>query len=175
MSGNEMKLFNLEDLRATLIVRISSSANNSAVAHNKQYVQLSEIFYIFTTTMLKTSLGLFFLRILCKRWQTRLFHIVLTVSATCGLFYALTTIFSCGDPRKTADACLGSKKCLLSAFVLATGYIYGIINIIADWTFILIAISVLIGSDLDRRLKISVSIVMALGATGSLSSILRLV
>ena len=141
----------------------------------KQYVQLSEVFYILTTTTLKISLGLFFLRVLSKRWQTRLFHTIIAVSATYGLFYALSTIFSCGDPRKIADAFLGSKQCLPSAFVLATGYIYGIVNIIADWTFVLVPISVLIGSDLDRRSKISVSIVMALGATGSVSSILRMV
>jgi hypothetical protein len=141
----------------------------------KQYVQLSEVFYILTTTTLKISLGLFFLRILSKRWQTQLFHAILTVSATYGLFYALSTIFACGDPRRIADAYLGSKQCRPSGFVLATGYIYGVINIIADWTFVLIPISVLIGSDLDRRSKISVSIVMALGAVGSISSILRMV
>lgn len=39
----------------------------------------------------------------------------------------------------------------------------------------LIPISVLLDSDLDRRSKISVSMVMALGAVGSVSSILRMV
>jgi hypothetical protein len=104
-----------------------------------------------------------------------LFRMILIVSAIYGLFYAFTTIFSCGDPRKIADAFLGSKKCLPSTFILTTGYIYGILNVIADWTFVLIPISVLIESDLDRRSKISVSLVMALGAVGSVSSILRMV
>lgn len=58
---------------------------------------------------------------------------------------------------------------------MSAGYIYGIINVLADWTFVLIPISVLMDSDLDRRSKMSVGMVMALGAVGSVSSIMRLV
>lgn len=138
-------------------------------------VQLSEVFYILTTTLLKISLGLFFLRLLSKKWQMIVFHTILGVSATYGLFYALTTIFVCGDPTKIADSLAGSKKCLPTTFVLTTGYLYGCLNIIADWTFVLIPIVILIESDMDRRSKISVSVVMGLGAIGSVSSILRMV
>jgi hypothetical protein len=104
-----------------------------------------------------------------------LFHIILGVSAIYGLFYVLTAIFACGDPAKIADTLMGSKKCLPAAFILSTGYLYGAINVIADWTFVLIPITVLLDSELDRRSKISVSIVMALGAVGSVSSIMRMV
>ncbi|KAH7389802.1 hypothetical protein BKA66DRAFT_414475 [Pyrenochaeta sp. MPI-SDFR-AT-0127] len=156
--SRQRKLFTKDGIHVTLI-----------------YVQLSEIFYILTTTLLKVSLGLFFLRVLTKRWQTLIFHIILGVSATYGLFYVFVTIFQCGDPAKLADSLLGSPKCLPSAFLLTTGYLYGVINVIADWTFVLIPISFIIDSDLDRRAKISVSIVMGLGAIGSVSSILRMV
>ncbi|KAF1927218.1 uncharacterized protein M421DRAFT_65929 [Didymella exigua CBS 183.55] len=139
------------------------------------FVQLSEVFYILTTTLLKISLGLFFLRVLTKKWQKIIFHTILGISAVYGLFYSLTTIFICGDPAKLADNLAGSGKCLPAGFILATGYIYGVINIIADWTFVLIPIVILIDSDIDRRSKISVSIVMGLGAVGSVSSILRMV
>lgn len=138
-------------------------------------MQLSEVFYILTTTLLKISLGLFFLRVLTKPWQKVIFHTILGVSATYGLFYTFTTIFVCGDPAKLADSLVGSKKCLPAAFILTTGYLYGCINVIADWTFVLIPIAILIESDMDRRSKISVSIVMGLGAIGSVSSILRMV
>ncbi|KAF2828144.1 integral membrane protein [Ophiobolus disseminans] len=158
LRGGQAKLFNIDAIRVTLV-----------------YVQLSEVFYILTTTVFKISLGLFFLRVLTKRWQTYLFHTLLFVSATYGLFYTLTTIFTCGDPSKLANTLLDSKKCLPTAFILSTGYIYGTINVIADWTFVLIPICVLLESDLDKRSKISVSIVMALGAVGSVSSIMRMV
>jgi hypothetical protein len=143
----------------------------------EQLIQLSEVFYILTTTLLKVSLGLFFLRVLTKRWQKLIFHIILAISATYGLFYVFVSLFQCGNPTQLADSLLkpASPKCLPSAFLLTAGYLYGIINIVADWTFVLIPISVLIDSDLDRRSKISVSIVMALGAVGSVSSVLRMV
>lgn len=112
---------------------------------------------------------------LTKRWQQIIFHTLLGVSVTYGLFYTFTTIFVCGDPAKLADSFVGSKKCFPVGFILATGYLYGTINVIADWTFVLIPIVILVDSDIDRRSKISVSIVMGLGAIGSVSSILRMV
>jgi hypothetical protein len=44
-------------------------------SNTEQLIQLSEAFYILTTTLLKISLGLFFLRVLTKRWQTLIFHV----------------------------------------------------------------------------------------------------
>jgi hypothetical protein len=104
-------------------------------------------------------------------------QIILAISATYGLFYVFVTLFQCGNPTQLADSLLSpaSPHCLPSAFLLTTGYLYGVINILADWTFVLIPISVLVDSDLDRRSKISVSIVMGLGAVGSVSSVLRMV
>ncbi|PVH91831.1 hypothetical protein DM02DRAFT_702733 [Periconia macrospinosa] len=156
--GAEQRLFALNDIHVTLV-----------------YIQLSEVFYILTTTTLKISLGLSFLRVLTRRWQTMLIRILLVASTAYGLFYFLTAIFACGNPAKFTNTLLGSRRCLPRAFILSTGYLYGAVNIIADWTFVLIPICVLVDSNLDRRAKISVSIVMALGAVGSVSSIMRMV
>lgn len=156
--SQQRRLFSPESIHITLV-----------------YIQLSEVFYILCTTLLKVSLGLFFLRVLTAPWQTRIFHTLLAISTIYGLIYILITIFQCGNPSKLADSLLGSPKCLPGPFLLATGYLYGAINILADWTFVLIPISVLVSSDLDRKSKISVSIVMALGAVGSVSSIMRMV
>ena len=139
------------------------------------FIQLGEVFYILTTTFLKISLGLFFLRVLTKPWQRRLFFVILGISTVYGFYYFLETIFHCGNPANISDARLGSGHCAPKGLALASGYIYGVINILADWTFTLIPISILIDSDMDRRSKISVSIVMGFAAVGSISSILRMV
>jgi hypothetical protein len=152
------KLFDADDVRMTLV-----------------FVQLSEVFYILTTTFLKISLGLFFLRVLTKRWQKLIFHSILAVSAFYGLFYVFVVIFQCGDPARIAESFVDSPRCLPAGFRLSAGYIYGAINIIADWTFVLIPITVLLDSELDRKSKISVSLVMALGAVGSIASVMRMV
>jgi hypothetical protein len=142
-----------------------------------QFVQLSEVFYILTTTFLKISLGLFFLRVLTKKWQRLLFKVILTIGGVYGLFYLFIVLFQCGDPAHIADNVFaGSKnRCLPEMIRLTCGYIYGVINVLSDWTFVLIPITVLMDSDLDRRSKMSVSMVMALGALGSVSAIMRLV
>lgn len=104
------------------------------------------------------------MRVLTKRWQTNIFRTILAVSAVYGFFYVCIVAFQCGSPNKLALGLLGSKKCLPPKLLFSTGLLYGIINVIADWTFVLIPIWILIESDMDRQCKISVSMVMALGA-----------
>lgn len=142
-----------------------------------QYVQLSEIFYILTTTFLKISLGLFFLRLLTKPWQTRLFQVLLVVSAAYGIFYFFATCFVCGNPAKLGENLANNraKNCAPIWFVLSTGYIYGVVNVLSDWTFTFIPICVLLDSKMDRREKISVGLIMSFAAVGSISSIMRMV
>jgi hypothetical protein len=119
--------------------------------------------------MFKISLGLFFLRVLTKRWQRILFYVLMGVSTAYGFTYVLTIIFTCGDPAKIADTVFMPKDCLPAAVTLGTGYLYGALNVTADWIFVLVPITVLMDSSLDRRSKISVGIIMALGAVGSVS------
>ncbi|ORY13369.1 hypothetical protein BCR34DRAFT_267352 [Clohesyomyces aquaticus] len=140
------------------------------------YIQLGEVFYVLTTTSLKISLGLFFLRVLTKPWQKRIFQTLIWVSALYGIFYMFIAIFQCGLPGQVLSSILkGRLKCLPTKFLFATGYLYGIICVVADWTFVLIPIFILVESDMDRRSKISVSIIMVLGAVGSVSAIMRMV
>jgi hypothetical protein len=140
-----------------------------------QFIQLGEVFYILTTTFLKISLGLFFLRVLTKRWQHQTFYVILFISGLYGLTFLLITIFECGSPANLADRFIGSDKCAPAWFLLAAGYLYGIINVIADWSFTLIPIVLLMDSEMDLRSKISISIVMGFAAVGSIASILRMV
>ncbi|KAF1980290.1 hypothetical protein BU23DRAFT_625473 [Bimuria novae-zelandiae CBS 107.79] len=164
-----------------LVITRSSAAHNQFTSmealQSLVYVQLSEVFYVLTTTFLKISLGLFFLRILTKPWQMRLFEAILVISAAYGLFYFFATVFVCGDPTKLGANLLGNsaKHCAPTWFVLGTGYIYGIVNVLADWAFTLIPIIILIDSTMDRREKISVGIVIAFAAVGSIASIMRMV
>ena len=106
-----------------------------------------------------------------------LFHSILIISGVYGIFYFFATVFVCGNPATLAQHLLEdrAKHCSPAWFVLTTGYIYGIINVTADWIFTFIPIVILMDSTMDRRSKISVSIVMGFAAVGSISSILRMV
>jgi hypothetical protein len=104
------------------------------------------------------------MRVLIKRWQINLFRIIIAVSAVLGLFYVCIIIFACGSPDKLALRLTGSKECLLPKHILNAGLFYGVVNVLADWTFVLIPIWILVESDMDRQSKISVGLVMAFGA-----------
>jgi hypothetical protein len=99
----------------------------------------------------------------------------MVVSSVFGFFYVFVSIFQCGNPARFAGSVVGSQQCLPTAIGLGAGYAYGIVNVLADWTFVLIPIVVLLDSKMDRRSKISVSVVMGLGAIGSIASIFRMV
>jgi hypothetical protein len=72
--------------------------------------------------------------------------------------------FQCGPPSNLVDSVFEQVKCLPDWFLLASGYLYGIVNVLADWTFVLIPIVLLLETNMDRRSKISVCIIMGLGA-----------
>lgn len=125
---------------------------------------LSETFYILTTTCLKVALGLFFLRILDKSWQKYTFYVILSVSVVYGTCYTGLAIFQCGLPTDLLKHVISGRGCVPTAVSLASGYTYGALNVIADWTFVIIPIFMLAESSMDRRSKISVAIIMVFGA-----------
>jgi hypothetical protein len=124
---------------------------------------VAETLYILTTTSLKVALGLFFLRILTKEWQRKTFYIILGISSVYGCLYVFVAIFQCKNPKDLFIHVI-SETCLPDAFLLTCGYLYSSINTIADWTFVLIPIFMLHNANMDRRTKISVGVIMALGA-----------
>ena len=99
------------------------------------------------------------------------------VSAAYGIFYFFATCFVCGDPAKLGYNLLNNRKehCAPIWFVLSTGYIYGVVNVLSDWTFTLVPIFIMLDSNMDRREKLSVGLIMSFAAVGSISSIMRMV
>lgn len=73
-------------------------------------------------------------------------------------------LFQCGNPAKFKENLFVERQCLPTMFLFFSGYLYGGVNVLAEWTFVLIPISTLMESHVDRRTKLSVSIIMGLGA-----------
>jgi hypothetical protein len=134
-----------------------------ANANQNQFIMLSELTYILSTTFLKLAIGLFFMRILVKAWQTTTFKIFLVVSTIYGLFYSLLAIFQCKNPAHLFSNIL-AKKCISDSLLLGASYTYAVMNILTDFTFVIIPIFMLQDSTMDKRSKLSVATIMALGA-----------
>ncbi len=139
------------------------------------YLEVAQISYVLATAFLKISLGLFFLRVLIERWQTVLFRIVIVISAVCGFGMLCVHLFQCGNPTRLGLAPNMQEHCLSTTFLFTAQYTYGILNVLSDWFFVLIPITVIADSQMGPRTKTYVIIVMACGAIGSVSSIMRMV
>ncbi|OCL01555.1 hypothetical protein AOQ84DRAFT_401738 [Glonium stellatum] len=139
------------------------------------YVLLSEAFYVLTTTTLKISFGLFFLRVLMKPWQRATFYVILAICISYSTLYVFIAIFQCGLPTELLEYVVSGQGCLPTDVLLGFGYTYSAISIIADWVFVVIPIFMLAETSIDRRSKVSVGVIIALGAVGSISSVIRLV
>jgi len=99
-----------------------------------------------------------------KPWQRITFYVILAISIGYGAFFVFVAIFQCGPPTKLLEHVVSGHGCLSTNLLLASGYIYAVFNIAADWIFVFIPIFMLKETFMDRRSKISVGVIMALGA-----------
>lgn len=129
-----------------------------------KYIQLVEIFYILSAMSLRIALGLFFLRVLVRKWHRIALISILSLSTIASLFYALLAVFQCGPPNKTVENVLSGQGCISKQFNLTTGYVVGGISILADWSFVIVPLFMLRDAQLTFRSKVSVGIIMILGA-----------
>src|SRR6266498_2175048 len=120
-----------------------------------QYVLLAEAFYVLTTTVLKISLGLFFLRVTIGTWQRYTFYTLLSLSTIFGAFFFFVAIFQCGLPADFLENKTNHRICLDNRPFLAFGYTYATICFIADWTFVILPIFMLRGMKMNLHSKIS--------------------
>ncbi|KAL1305799.1 hypothetical protein AAFC00_003962 [Neodothiora populina] len=130
--------------------------------------------YIITTLFLKLTLCLFFLRVLHTRQQRTLIIITAAISVLISLVWFFIAIFQCGNPSLYLVHQL-EHKCLDFGTVLAPmNYIHGIANAISDWIFAIVPILVVLRTQMTPRARASVIAILALGAAGSICSVIRL-
>ncbi|KAI1337689.1 hypothetical protein F5Y15DRAFT_389960 [Xylariaceae sp. FL0016] len=135
--------------------------------------------YIVNAGLVKCIAGLLLLR-LCTghRWQRIAIRSILVVSVLFNTFYVFFAIFQCRPAEfywhrydSLSDI---TGKCNNKTFATIPNYLAFIISIISDWTLALIPISMVWNANLERRIKISVSCVLALGSIASLATIVRI-
>ncbi|KAF2498898.1 hypothetical protein BU16DRAFT_558936 [Lophium mytilinum] len=129
--------------------------------------------YIATICFLKISLGILFNRIVVKRWQRFVVYATVAVSTLTSIAVLLFIVFRCGTdvgdflPRIVAGQCATRRTSLVFL------YLHGAINVATDWIFATLPIPVLWNANMGTRTKISFGFILALGAVGSICSIVR--
>ncbi|KAI0023085.1 cation-transporting ATPase 4 [Xylariomycetidae sp. FL0641] len=138
-----------------------------------------QVGYIVISVLVKFVAGLLLLR-LCvgHRWQRVVIRIILIFTVLYNAFYIIITIFQCRPIEfywhrydVLSDI---TGQCNDTDLATIPTYISFITSIITDWTLALIPISMVWHANLERRVKVSVSCVLALGSLASLATIVRI-
>lgn len=112
---------------------------------------------------LKISLGIFFLRICVKNWQIYTIWVVMVISTAYGVVYAFVIIFQCGNPSDYLTN-RRSRECVPGPAQLGLAYSHAAVGAATDWIFAILPVFVLWVAKMDIRSKITVSIIILLGA-----------
>lgn len=136
----------------------------------------AEIFYDLATSLTKFTIGVFLLRLAVKPAHIWIIRIVLGVIAAYATAYMGLIVFQCHpvDYFWLQYAGVPGGHCVKAIIVTIPTYIHTALNAWADWTLGLLPIFVIKDLDMNPRTKVTVMIILALGAIGSIASIIRL-
>ncbi|KAI1871818.1 hypothetical protein JX265_005804 [Neoarthrinium moseri] len=143
------------------------------------YKWAGQVVYVIMAALVKFIAGLLLLR-LCvgKRWQCITLWTLMIVSAVYTLFYVFIVIFQCQPVEfywyryDLSQPVTG--KCNGKLLATIPTYISFVISVVSDWILALLPISIVWNAKMDKRSKISVSCVLALGSIASMATIARI-
>lgn len=136
-------------------------------------------FYILVSGMTKLVVGIFLTRVCTRqRWHNITLWIIMGVIGVYSLFYAILNINSCHpiehewlrygveptDKTHCNDKLLGTIPTYIAAFL----------NVLVDWILAIVPATVLWNLKMERKLKITTYVVLAIGSIASIASIVRI-
>lgn len=130
--------------------------------------------YILATITFKLSLAIFFLRVVHERWQRQLIYASATLCTVVGLVWFFVALFQCGNPGDYMTHELEGKCLDFNTILAPFNYIHGSLNAVTDWIFAIVPIFVVRKAQMSPKAKASVIGILALGAAGSITSLVRL-
>lgn len=142
---------------------------------------IGSLLYIIISTMSKFVVGLFLLRICShRRWQRITIWVILALVTVFNIMFVFFDVFSChpveyewtryADPPRPATG----AQCNATSFATVTTYVAAFLNVVADWTLAILPSYLVWQAKMERRKKISVSAVLALGSVASVATIVRI-
>lgn len=129
--------------------------------------------YIIAMMVLKISLGIFFARIVIKRWHFLLIYITVGVtifSSAAAFFYSL---FRCGPNIDDYVIQQLTGKCMPRYLDRFMAYQQAAFVTLTDLVFVMLPVSILWNSNMSRRSKISAGAILGLATLGCVCSLLR--
>ncbi|KAF2437130.1 hypothetical protein EJ08DRAFT_13952 [Tothia fuscella] len=168
-------VFQIAYLNICFLVNGKNSIWKSELIRSTSWLLVCETFYIITMLTLKISLAIFFLRILLRPWQRRVVYTAVTISTIFSTAYFFFAVFQCGVVRNSLDLFtrFSKEQCVSPASILGVSYTHAVITASTDWTFAVLPMVMIKTSRLEKKEKIIVGFIIAVGTMGSIASIIR--
>ena len=130
---------------------------------------VASLLYIAISTLTKFVVGLFLLRICShRRWQRRAIWAIMGTVAAFNSFYFFVALLACRplayEWTRYATPAPGEGECNSSLFATVPTYASALLNVVADWALPMLPAAVVWRARLDRRTRLSVCAVLALGS-----------
>ncbi|KAE9374487.1 hypothetical protein N431DRAFT_372091 [Stipitochalara longipes BDJ] len=141
----------------------------------KKWWWCCELAYISSTTVLKVSIAIFLGRICVKKSQIITIWVVLGVVTGFSVYYFFLVVFQCSPITYFWTQYLGAAgKCVPAKVITNSTYAHSAISAWADWTLGIIPIFLVWNLAMNPRTKVSVALILALGAIGSTATVVRI-
>lgn len=129
---------------------------------------IAELGYVGSTTTLKLSIGFFLLRVCVRKTQRVIIWVVVSAVTLFSLFYFFLIIFQCRPTdyfwNQYTQEHAGHGKCVGPNIIAGSTYTHSALSALADWTLGILPIFLVWDLNMNPRTKISVAIILALGA-----------
>jgi len=131
--------------------------------------------YVLSNMALKFSIGIMLLRIAVSRTHKTIIWTVVIILELYGLAYFLLFVMQCLPSSYFWTRYTGGKgTCIDPTITVNATYAYSAISCAADWTLGLLPISLVWNLNMNPRTKLSVALILAMGAIASTATIIRI-
>lgn len=138
-----------------------------------EYWLILAILYTVTMTLLKVSIALFLLRIASKPWHRWILYGLIGVTVVFGLFFGCFLLFECHPISNFWT--LTQTNCIAETIMIKVTLVHSSIMAAGDWICALLPIALVWDVQMNKRMKTSVALILALGAFGGIATIVRIV
>ncbi|CAD6444789.1 1bdca599-df33-495f-b153-99621d112df9 [Sclerotinia trifoliorum] len=140
---------------------------------------LGELIYIVSMTAIKTSIALFYLRILISPWQRLSVKCIMWIVIIFSFTYLCCAVVQCWPVKFTwerfgTNSSLETGSCFPDAVMLSGTYLHCIISAVSDWALALLPIVMIWGVQIPVGLRVIVGMIVLCGIIASTSTLIRI-
>ena len=119
--------------------------------------------YPVATWIVKTAVGLMFVRIFARIWQAKVIYVTMAIYTAINFAYFFSIIFWCGNPAKWWLNII-TQKCPSTTYIYVFSVVHGVATVLIDLVCLVIPWTYIRQANMDKRTKVSVGAILSIGS-----------